>query len=138
MAIKASLRLALLLLFLHMIAAIIVYATAAPPAIRWVIILLIALSLIYYLARDVFLFLPDSWSEISLDQSGVSVVARDGSSFLARVTDTTVVSPCCIVLRGKLDGHRWLVSRVIFPDALSAGEFRELCVRLKFAKRERE
>lgn len=132
MAIKPSLRFALSLLFLHMAAAITVYATAIPPVISLVIMLLIALSLLYYLARDVFLSLPDSWREISFDQSGLSVVTRDGSGFVARVSNTTVVSPYCIVLRGKVDGRRFSASRVIFPDALSAGEFRELCVRLKF------
>lgn len=133
MAIKPSPRFALLLLFLHMMAAITVYATALPPSVRLAIILLIVLSLLYFLARDAFLFLSDSWDKISLDQGGVSVVARGGSSFLAQVANSTIVSPYCIVMRVRLEGHRLLVSRVIFPDALSAGEFRELCVRLKFA-----
>jgi hypothetical protein len=133
MAIKPSPRFVLLLLFLHMAAAITVYATAVPPAVRLVTILLIALSLFYYLTRDVFLFLSDSWCEISLDQSGVSIVTRDGSNILAQVTKTTIVSPYCVVLRVRLSGHRRLVSRIIFPDGLGAGEFRELCVCLKFA-----
>ena len=133
MAIKPSPRFVLLLLFLHMAAAITVYATAVPPAARLVTILLIALSLFYYLTRDVFLLLPDSWCEISLDQSSVSIITRDGSNILAQVTNTTVVSPYCVVLRIRLSGHRRLVSRIIFPDGLGAGEFRELSVRLKFA-----
>lgn len=133
MAIKPSPRFALMLLFQHMIAATIVYATDLPSVLRLAIILLIALSLIYHLARDVFLSFPDSWHEISFDKRDISVLLRDGSSFLAQVTNTTFVSPFCILLRVRLEGHHSLVSRVIFPDALSAGEFRELCVRLKFA-----
>lgn len=133
MAIKPSPRLALLLLFQHMIAAAIVYATDLPLVPGLAIILLVALSLIYHLARDVFLFSPDSWHEISLDKRDITVAVRDGSSLLAQVTNTTFVSPFCILLRVRLEGHHLLVSRVIFPDALSAGEFRELCVRLKFA-----
>lgn len=134
MAIKPSPRFAMLLLLLHMLAATVVYATAMPLAVKLVMLLLILLSLFYYLARDVLLLLPNSWREISLDQSGVSVVARDGSSFLGQVANKTIVSPYFVVLRVRLEGHRLLVSRVIFPDAISTGAFRELCVYLKFAQ----
>jgi len=133
MAIKPSPSFVLFLLFLHMAAAITVYATAVPPAVRMAVILLIALSLIYFLARDVFLLLPDSWCQISLAQNDVSIVFRNGSSIVARVKHTSIVSPYCIVLHVRVEGHRRLVSRIIFPDGLGAAEFRELCVRLKFA-----
>jgi len=133
MAIKPSPRFALTLLFLHTATAITVYVTAVPTAARLAAILLVSLSLFYYLARDVFLFLPGSWQGISLDQSGVSVAIRDGSSFFAQVANMTFISPYFVVLRVRLAGHRLLVSRVIFSDALSADEFRELCIRLKFA-----
>jgi hypothetical protein len=130
---KPSLRFAVSLLLLHMVVATVVYATAMPLPIKLVVLLLIALSLFYYLARDVLLLFPDSWREISLDQNGVSVIARDGSSFLGQVANQTVVSPYFVVLCVRLEGHRLLVSRVIFPDAMSTGAFREFCVHLKFA-----
>lgn len=131
--VKSSLRFAVLLLVLHMIAATVVYATAMPLPVKLVMLLLISLSLFYYLARDVLLLFPDSWREISLDQNGVSVIARDGSSFLGQVANKTVVSPYFVVLCVRLERHRLLVSRVIFPDAMSTGAFREFCVHLKFA-----
>lgn len=131
--VKSSLRFAVLLLVLHMIAATVVYATAMPLPVKLVMLLLISLSLFYYLARDVLLLFPDSWREISLDQNGVSVIAGDGSSFLGQVANKTVVSPYFVVLCVRLEGHRLLVSRVIFPDAMSTGAFREFCVHLKFA-----
>jgi hypothetical protein len=131
--VKSSLRFAVLLLVLHMIAATVVYATAMPLPVKLVMLLLISLSLFYYLARDVLLLFPDSWREISLDQNGVSVIARDGSSFLGQVANKTVVSPYFVVLCVRLEGHRLLVSRVIFPDAMSTSAFREFCVHLKFA-----
>jgi hypothetical protein len=131
--VKSSLRFAVLLLVLHMIAATVVYATTMPLPVKLVMLLLISLSLFYYLARDALLLFPDSWREISLDQNGVSVIARDGSSFLGQVANKTVVSPYFVVLCVRLEGHRLLVSRVIFPDAMSTGAFREFCVHLKFA-----
>ena len=131
--VKPSLRFALSLLVLHMLTATVVFMTAMPLLVKLVIFLLIALSLIYYLARDALLLLPGSWREISLSQDGVSVIARDGSGFFGQVTNNTVVSPYFVVLCVRLEGHRLLTSRVVFPDALDPGVFREFCVRLKFA-----
>ena len=132
MTIKFSKRFCMLLLLLHMMAAAVVYATAMPLEARLAMLLMISLSLIYYLARDVFLLLPDSWCEISFDQEDLAVVTRDGSKLLGRLANETTVSSYFVVLRVKLDGRRLPVSRVIFPDGLSAGAFREFCVRLKF------
>ena len=123
---------AMLLLILHMIAAILVYVTDLAPEARIAMMLLVSLSLLYYLARDVFLLLPDSWHEIFLDQGDVVIVTRRGSKLIGRIANTTAVSPYLIVLRIKLEGFHLLHSRVIFPDALNVGAFREICVRLKY------
>lgn len=133
MAIKPSPRFAMLLLLSHTIAAMVVYATAMPLIARLAIILLILLNLFYYMARDVLLLLPVSWCNISFDQSNASVVSRDGSSFCGKIANKTMVNPYFVVLRIKFDGQRLPVSRVIFPDALNAGVFRDLCVRLKYS-----
>lgn len=130
--VKPSLRFFLSLLLVHMVAAAVVFMTTMLLLIKLAILFLIALSLIYYLARDVLLLLPGSWRDISLNPDGVAVVTRDGSCFLGKVTSNTVVCPYFIVLCLRWEGHRLLTSRVIFPDALSAGAFRKLCVRLKF------
>lgn len=132
MAVKSSLRFAVLLLLLHITAAAVVHMTAMPSMVRLATIVLILLSLVYYLARDVLFLLPDSWREMSLNQDGVSLVTRGGSKFLGQVTNKTVVSPLLIILRVRLEDRHRLVSRVIFPDALGAVAFRELCVRLRF------
>jgi hypothetical protein len=131
--VKPSLRFGVLLLLLHTMVAAVLYATAMALFAKLVLLLLVALSLVYYLSRDVLMLLPDSWSEISLDQSDISVVVRDGPGFIGRVANKTVVSPYFVVLCVKLEGHRRLVSRVIFPDSMSAGAFRELCVHLRYA-----
>ncbi len=131
--IKPSLCFAVSLPLLHIIVAAVLYATAMSVPVKLVMFLLIFLSLFYYLARDVLLLLPNSWREISLNQDSVSVTVQAGYSFLGQVANKTVVSPYFIVLCVRQEGHRLLVCRVIFPDALGAGAFRELCVHLKFA-----
>ncbi len=133
MTIRFSLRLFLLLLIVHIAAAIAVYAAAVPLMLKFAAILSIGLSLIYYLLRDAFVSLPASWREISLEQNGVKVIAQDWSGFAGKIASTTIVCPYCIVFRVRPDRHSSLVSRVVFLDSLGPGEFRELCVGLKFA-----
>lgn len=133
MAIKPSVRFAAVLLLSHAIAASVVYMTAMPWAARLAVFLLIALSLSYYLARDALLIFSGSWREISLDQSSVSVLARDGSELIGQIAGKTIVSPYFVLLRIRPEGRCRPVSRVIFPDAMDGDAFRELRVRLKFA-----
>lgn len=135
MVVRPSPYFAALLLLLHTMASISVYAASMPFEAKLAIILLILLSLFYYMARDVLLLLPDSWSKIALNQNTVSVVSRDGSNFIGQVANKTIVSPYFVVLRIRSDSYRFPVSRAIFPDALGSGEFRDLCVRLKFSWR---
>ncbi|MDO8813728.1 MAG: hypothetical protein Q7J38_17115 [Gallionella sp.] len=122
----------MLLLLFHLIAAMVVYATAMPLVGRLAVILIVLLSLFYYLARDVLLILPGSWCDIALDKSNTSVVFRDGANYHGKIGNKTIVSPHFVVLRIRFDNHRLPVSRVIFPDALGTGAFRDLCVRLKY------
>ncbi len=103
-----------------------------PLAIRSALWLLIALSFWHYLLRDALLLAADSWRDLTLEQDRVSVTCRDGSRFNGQVADETVVSPYLVVLCLQVEGRRVPVVRVIFPDAMRAGEFRELCIRLKF------
>ncbi len=93
----------------------------------------VLLSLLYYLARDVLLLLPDSWRDISFEQNDVSVITRDGSHLNGQAANDTLVTSYFILLRIRPEGQRMPVARVIFPDAMEAGLFRELCVHLKFS-----
>jgi hypothetical protein len=133
MAIKPSPIFAVFLLFMHTMVAIAVCLTAIPLPATLALLLLITLSLIYHLARDVLLILPNSWCKVTHVPGGLSVAVRDGTDFFGQLENMSIVSPYFVVLRVGLDGRRLLVTRVIFPDALDAGAFRELCVRLKFS-----
>ncbi|HUW00362.1 MAG TPA: protein YgfX [Gallionella sp.] len=131
--VKPSPRFAALLLLFHLVAALVVSATAMSLPAKLLLILVVAISLTYYLLRDVLLLLPGSWHEIFFDQHDVSIVARNGSGFLGQIANQTVVNPYFVVLCVKSQTRHKLVCRVIFPDSISPGAFRELCVHLKFA-----
>ena len=133
MAIKPSRIFAAVLLFMHAIAVASVYLTSIPLPAKLALFLLITFSMVYHLARDVLLLLPDSWCGITHVTGGLSITTRDGNGFFGRLEKRIMVSPYFIVLRVKAEGRRLPVSRVIFPDAMEAGIFRKLCVQLKYS-----
>ena len=128
-----SLRFALLLLALHMMAAAVVFATALPWLAKLAMLILVISSLAYYLARDALLLFPGSWRDISLDRKNVSVVTNDGTVLTGHVAERTFVSPYFVVLCVMPEDRRMTFSRMIFPDAVSARAFREVCVHLRYA-----
>lgn len=134
MALKSSLRLSMLLVTVHMIAACVVAETLIPVSTRVATIILIFVSLSYHLARDALLLLPDSWREISYQQGRLSVVSQGGMHLSGPLAGRAAVTPHFLVIGVRPEGCRLPVFRLIFPDSLDAGTFRELCVRLKFSQ----
>ena len=132
MEIQFSARMTALLLSIHMLVAIVMWFTTMPPAIRFTLMLLTLLSLLYYLARDVFLLLPNSWREFRVGQAEQIIIFLGGSKLPFQILGQTIASPYLVLLRVRVDGQRWPTSRIIFPDALADDLFRQLCVRLKF------
>jgi hypothetical protein len=92
MAIKFSPRLALLLLLFHTIVATAVSMTVMPLAARLAILMLILLSLIYYLARDVLLLFPDSWREIAFENHPHPNLLDGTTSHSTRLQETAAKS----------------------------------------------
>jgi hypothetical protein len=124
----------MLLSLSHAMAALVVFETVLPLALAAAVFISILLSLSFYLAREFLLLSPDSWQEISLDRGSVSVVTRAGQGFSGQVSSKTTVSPYFVVLSVLPEGRRLPVTRTILPDSLGTGEFRELCVRLRFSQ----
>ncbi len=135
MAINPSPHLALLLLLSHAVAATVAAMTELPPVVMLAALVLVLLSLLYHLACDALLLLPGSWCRISFVQDSVSVVTRGGYGFSGKVLNQTMISPYFAVLHVRPEGRRLPVFRIIFPDALESGVFRELCVQLRFGCR---
>lgn len=133
MALRPSVRLAFLLLLSHLLSAGVVLQTSLSPLVKAAILLLVALSLGYCLARDVFQLLPHSWRELSFDSVEVSVVNLDGSLLAGKVANGSMVCPYFIALGIRCENRHLPVFRVVFPDAVGNEEFRELCVRLRFS-----
>ena len=132
--IKPSRLFALLLFVLHLGSALVVYLTNVPWGVKWIVFMLIALSLAYYWIRDVWLHFPHSWREIALRQGVVSIGLRGSLISTGQLLNTSVVLSYFVILLVKLDGRRFNTARVIFRDALHPESFRELCVYLKHSR----
>lgn len=132
MVIRPSALLAMVLVLIHMLAAIVVCATAVFQPVRVVALAVILLSLSYYLARDALLRLPRSWREVAFATGDVSVTLHNGSRISGRVADGSVVTPHLIVLGIYPEGRRLPVFRAVLPDAVGRDKFRALSVRLRF------
>jgi hypothetical protein len=131
---KPSRYLAGLLLILHLGSAMVVTMTSLAWTVKWILFVLIALSLLNYLLRDVWLRFAHSWREITLRQDNVSIGLQGGLISEGQLRNTSVVFSYFVILLVNLDGHRFNVARVIFRDALQPEAFRELCVYLKYSR----
>lgn len=133
-AIKPSRYLALLLLIFHLGSAMAVTMTNLTWTVKWMLFVMIALSLRYYFLRDVWLRFPYSWHEITLRQDGVSIGLQSRLVTVGQLLNTSVVFSYFVVLLVRLDGHCFNTARVIFRDALHPEAFRELSVCLKYSR----
>jgi len=79
------------------------------------------------------LLVSDSWRDVTFNAGSLSIVIRGGKGLSGLVENKIMVSLYFIVLKTGADGRRRPASRVVFPDAMYAGEFRRLCVQLKFS-----
>lgn len=118
-------------LAVHLLASAAVFLANLPLwALSGLLFLLLfnLLNHIYHHARS-----GVSWRNVTLFKEYLVVNTLNGSELNGELAPQTVVTPLCVVLCARLNGHRLPVCKVIFPDAMPADAFRELRVRLRFA-----
>lgn len=114
--------LALLMVFLLPLAAWASYSLA----------ILLCVSGIYYLRRDVMLTLPASCIALRLLEDKIILYLRDGNEVSGQVLAGSVVTPLLSVLNVRSPGESRSRSVLIFADSLARERFRELRVYLKW------
>lgn len=132
--IKSSRRFVLLLSLVHVFALWSIWSSIPAAWAQLGVALPVLLSLFYHIHRHALLLGKQSWRAFLLEQKRVLLVTKNGEEFSGEVSPWTVVTPYFVLLRLKLAEQRLPVSQIIFPDALQAGAFRELCVRLKLTQ----
>lgn len=126
-AVSPSVRLAVALCAAHLVAAGLLWLVPIPALGKGVVTLVIAFSLIYFLARDAALHAANAIVALELkDGGGISFRTRDGTWVDSELSDSSYVSPALtiVVLRPRQRGRTRRA--IILPDSVDARDFRRL------------
>ncbi len=128
-----SYYLAGLLSFAHAAAGLVLWPLALPLDMKAAIIVLLIVSLIYYLRKDALLTAHDAVVALTLmEEMSCILTARSGQSMICSLSDSTFVTPYLTVI--NLQPNEWFLMRsvVILPDSIDAEEFRRLRIWLRW------
>lgn len=126
-AVSPSVRLAVALCAVHLVAAGLLWLVPIPVLGKGVVTLAIAFSLIYFLARDAALHAANAIVALELkDGGGISFRTRDGTWVDSELSGSSYVSPALtiVVLRPRRRGRTRRA--IILPDSMDARDFRRL------------
>ena len=130
---KPSYRLAAILSMAHLATASLLWLLTLPLGIRVIIVVILIISLVYYLGQDALLTANNAVVAFALsDEMQCTVTTRSGKSMACNVMSSTFVAPYLTVLNLKSMGKFFACSVVILPDSIDAEEFRQLRVWLRW------
>ncbi len=125
-----------LLSLISIICCWILLALTMTPMIKFVGILLVVATSIYFILRDVLLMLPWSWQVLELDTKGqLTLIDRCGKKFQPALADNTFIHTKLMILNFKREGAKLALAPVIFLFAqTNTDELRRLRVWLRWGK----
>ncbi|MCP5351677.1 MAG: hypothetical protein H6926_00590 [Chromatiales bacterium] len=128
-----SLRLAATLLIVHLLTVWMVWASEFPRSGRWVLSLLIAISMVMVLRRHVLRVGRGAIRQLLWDADGVwRLVDAGGREFLVTRHGEFLRTPWLVILNLRDEGGAGFAA-VIPRDAVDGDEFRRLRMRLRVA-----
>jgi len=126
-SISPSVRLAGALCAVHLAAAALPWLIPLPALGKGALTLAVAVSLIYFLARDAALHAANAIVGLELkDGGGIAFRTRDGSWVESELADSSYVSPGLTIVVLKPRGGGRTRRAIILPDSLDARDFRRL------------
>lgn len=126
-SISPSVRLAIALCAAHLSAAGLLWLVPLPALAKGALTLAIAISLVYFLARDAALHAAKAIVALELkDGGGIAFRTRNGNWEESELSDSSYVSPglTIVVLRERGTGRTRRA--IILPDSVDARDFRRL------------
>lgn len=134
---QSSCRLVTILCLAHLITAGFLWPLALPLEIKAIIIVLLIISLLYYLRKDALLSANDAVIALQLKEDMCCIVTtRSGQSIACRILGSTFVAPYLTVMNLQPVGKFFMRSVVILPDSIKGDEFRRLRVWLRWKWRQ--
>jgi hypothetical protein len=114
----------------------ILLALAIAPMIKFVGILVVIASSIYFILRDALLMLPWSWQVLELDTKGqLTLIDKRGEKFRPALAESTFIHTKLMILNFKRAGANFALAPVIFLfRQTNTDELRRLRVWLRWAK----
>jgi toxin CptA len=126
-SVSPSVRLAVALCATHLAAAGLVWLVPLPPLGKGVFTLAIAVSLVYFLARDAALHAANAIVALELKSGGgISFQTRGGEWVDCELRGSSYVSPGLTIVNLRPRGRRWARRVILVPDNVDPRDFRRL------------
>lgn len=133
---EPSLKLAKILVSVHLVAISLMYSLPLFIDLKIMGIVVLIISLIYYLRKNAFLTDADAIKVLMLsDEMPCQLTLHSGESYTCNVLENSFVAPYLTVVNLKLEGKFFPQSLIILVDSLDAEEFRQLRVWLRWNKK---
>lgn len=135
-AIAPSVRLAVVLCATHLAAAGALWLVPAPVWVTVPVIIAIAVSLIFYLARSAALHAPEAIVALEIKDGGaVALQTRRGEWLDCELLPSSFVSRQLTILNLRPHDRRHARHVILVPDNVDARDFRRLRMWLRWAAR---
>lgn len=114
----------------------ILLALPMTPAIKYVGILLVVATSVYFTLRDALRMLPWSWQVLELDTKGrLTLIDMRGQKFQPALAENTFIDTKLTILNFKRDGAKLALPPVIFLfNQANTDDLRRLRLWLRWAK----
>ena len=101
---------------------------------KWIAMMVVLVSSIYFILRDILLLLPWSWQLLEVDNKGeLTLINQRGQQFQPLLADSTFIHAKLTILNFKQKGFKFALPPVILLMS-SMDEVRRLRVWLRWAK----
>ena len=133
--VSPSVRLAVALCVGHLAAASVLWLLPVPVLFKGAITLVIASSLVFFLARDAALHSAKAIVELELkEDGGIAFRTRDGAWSDSELIASSYVSPALTIVVLKPRGKGRARRVVILPDNVDARDFRRLRIWMRWKR----
>ena len=132
-SVRPSVLIAVAVSLVHVAAAGVLWIVPLPVTVKAALTLAIAVSLIYFMARDAALHAARSIVALELrEDGGIACQNRNGAWLDCKLLGSTYVSPGMTVVNLRVRG--WFGSRrvILVPDNVDADDFRRLRTWLRW------
>ena len=132
-SVSPSVRLAVVLCVGHLAAASVLWLLPVPVLLKGALTLAIALSLVYFLARDAALHSAKAIVALELKEGGgIAFRTRDGVWVDSELAGSSYVSPALTIVVLKPRGKGWAWRVILLPDCVDARDYRRLRIWMRW------